>query len=201
MGLLLAAGRGRRFDASGQQDKLLQPMIASGRSDRVVASQACERLRAGTQAVLAVIRPDAPATLGDALRAASATVVVCADADLGMGHSLAHAVRSARTLWPELKAVLVMPADLPWVAPQSVQAVSQAVMAGPESIVVPVTPTGERGHPVGFESRHFEALERLTGDAGARALLATHPVGRILLQDPGIVRDVDTPADLPSKPS
>ena len=207
MGLLLAAGRGRRFDASGQNDKLLQALpaseqrAASGHATVHVASRACERLHAGTDAVLAVIRPDASSTRREVLEASGARVVVCPQADLGMGHSLAHAMRSARSQWPELSSVLVMPADLPWVPPDSVQAVARALLNGKDSIVVPVTASGERGHPVGFRACHFEALAGLTGDAGARSLLTEHPVGRILLEDQGILRDIDTPEDLPARPA
>jgi molybdenum cofactor cytidylyltransferase len=134
--------------------------------------------------------------LTQTLHAACATVVVCPEADQGMGHSLAHALRSARVRWPHLSSVLVMPADLPWVLPHSVRAVAHALRETDDGIVVPVTESGERGHPVGFSSRHFDALSELTGDAGARALLATHPVRRLLLDDPGILRDIDTPGDL-----
>lgn len=228
VGLLLAAGRGRRFDASGQQDKLLQVLRATGaayspggshpgpasQTPRAlsptprpdvhvprVASQACERLSAGTDAVLAVIRPDAPPLLREVLEAARATVVVCPQADQGMGHSLAHALRSARARWTGLDSVLVMPADLPWVLPETVRTVAHALREGDDSIVVPVAESGERGHPVGFAARHFDAMSQLTGDAGARALLAQHPVRRILLHDPGILRDIDTPGDLTPLPS
>jgi molybdenum cofactor cytidylyltransferase len=192
VGLLLAAGRGRRFDASGLQDKLLQSVGGSA----PVAAQACSRLRAGTDAVLAVVRPDAPGALHQALGQAQAKVVVCPQADQGMGHSLAHAMRCARDLWPALQAVLVMPADMPWVAESSVKTLAATVLEHPEAIIVPVTAAGHRGHPVAFPAQHFSAIETMQGDEGARSLLARHPVHRIVLDDPGIVRDIDTPADI-----
>lgn len=222
-GLLLAAGRGRRFDASGQQDKLLQPLAdesaaqlrmtaaaasvpakdGAAQAWKPVAARACEALGAGTQAVLAVIRPDAPEALTKALHDAGAIVTVCPDADEGMGHSLAHAMREARVRWPHLQAVLVMPADMPWVREGSVRAIARAVEEqviqsddSHSGIVIALTPSGERGHPVGFDARHFDALGALRGDAGARSLLARLDPIRIVLDDPGIVRDVDTPEDI-----
>jgi molybdenum cofactor cytidylyltransferase len=39
-------------------------------------------------------------------------------------------------------------------------------------------------------------LLALRGDAGARRLLQAFPVTDIAVRDPGIFRDVDTPADL-----
>lgn len=231
--ILLAAGRGRRFDPTGHQDKLLQRVqseyttasVGETRVSPVVAARACASLAAGCDAVLAVVRPQAPIELKQALREAGACVTVCEDADLGMGHSLAHAVREARARWPHLHALLVMPADMPWVRPSSVRAVAEALMTrqrppcrpdpgallpGDQSlnaiqteadacgagIVVPVLPTGQRGHPVGFDARHFDALAALQGDAGARHLLQSAAVERLSLDDPGIVRDVDTAQDL-----
>jgi molybdenum cofactor cytidylyltransferase len=223
VGLLLAGGRGRRFDASGQQDKLLQALAGESAAKRgmtaasesvpqkdeaaqawkPVAARACAALGAGTQAVLAVIRPDAPEALRKALHDAGAMVTVCPDADEGMGHSLAHAMREARVRWPHLQAVLVMPADMPWVRDESVRAIARAVEEqavqrddSHPGIVIALTPLGERGHPVGFDARHFHALQSLRGDAGARSLLARLDPIRIFLDDPGIVRDVDTPEDL-----
>ncbi|MGA7779576.1 MAG: nucleotidyltransferase family protein, partial [Paraburkholderia sp.] len=43
---------------------------------------------------------------------------------------------------------------------------------------------------------HRDALRALDGDTGARALLTEHPVARLDVDDPGILRDVDTPEDL-----
>ena len=36
----------------------------------------------------------------------------------------------------------------------------------------------------------------LDGDTGARNLLASHRIARLDVDDPGILRDVDTPEDL-----
>jgi len=104
--LLLAAGRGRRFDPTGHQDKLLQHVqsehtaaqapsieamqassVVPTQASSIVAARACASLAAGSDAVLAVVRPQAPIALQQALREAGACLTVCEDADLGMGHS------------------------------------------------------------------------------------------------------------------
>ncbi|HMS81541.1 MAG TPA: NTP transferase domain-containing protein, partial [Burkholderiaceae bacterium] len=150
-------------------------------------------------AVVAAIRPDAP----DALRAAlaGARSVECPDADLGMGHSLAAAARAAADDGAD--AVLVMPADMPWLAPSSARAIVDAARAGDDPgapratrIVVPALPDGRRGHPVAFGAAHLPALARLRGDRGARALLDAFAPRVLVLDDAGILRDVDTPRDL-----
>ncbi|MBC7513048.1 MAG: NTP transferase domain-containing protein, partial [Herminiimonas sp.] len=56
VGLLLAAGRGRRFDATGERDKLRQ-VLPGGRT---VAAAAAANLLTVLPHVIAVVRPDAP---------------------------------------------------------------------------------------------------------------------------------------------
>lgn len=195
IGLLLAAGRGRRFDASGARNKLLQKLEGVP-----VAHHAACALSAGCDEIWAVVGPHAPAELLATLQQAGARLIVCEHADLGMGHSLAcgaQAVLDANAA----DAVLVMPADMPWMQARSVRAVSDAWLqlsasARPEAIVLAMTPDGQRGHPVAFGRAHLPALSRLSGDQGARDLLRQHPLIRITLDDAGIVRDVDAPHDL-----
>ncbi len=57
-----------------------------------------------------------------------------------------------------------------------------------------------RGHPVGFARRHYAALAELTGDEGAKAILAEHRDRLQLIEvaDAGVLRDIDTPADIAS---
>ncbi|HXK57970.1 MAG TPA: NTP transferase domain-containing protein, partial [Gammaproteobacteria bacterium] len=57
---------------------------------------------------------------------------------------------------------------------------------------------GRRGHPVGFSADWGERLAALSGDAGARHLLASHRRELQLLPvaDPGVLQDVDTPEEL-----
>ena len=197
VGLLLAAGRGRRFSAaagaaSAPVDKLLAHV------DGVpVARRALEALAAGCDAVVAVVRPDASPALRAAL--AGARVVDAADADLGMGRSLAAAARAAAT--DRADAVLVMPADMPWLAPATAASIAALAREGDAAsrasrIVVPALPDGRRGHPVAFGAAHLPALARLEGDRGARALLDAHPARIATVDDAGILRDVDTPGDL-----
>ncbi|WP_205189845.1 NTP transferase domain-containing protein, partial [Burkholderia sp. LMG 13014] len=83
----------------------------------------------------------------------------------------------------------------PWIAASTYETVTRALDADGASIVAPAH-RGVRGHPVGFSAHHFDALAALDGDTGARALFASAPVKLLDVDDPGIVRDVDTPADL-----
>jgi molybdenum cofactor cytidylyltransferase len=186
VGILLAAGRGRRFDATGKRNKLLQQL--PGGELVVVAS--ARRLLAALPRVVAVVPPD-DGGVGDALRALGCEVTVCPDADTGMAASLVHAVRHSL---PQAQGWLVALGDMPFVEPQTMRALSDALAAGAE-LAAPVL-QGRRGNPVAFGARHLQALLALQGDQGARGILKSHPVTEVAVDDPGIFRDIDTGADL-----
>lgn len=183
VGLLLAAGSGRRFGA----DKRWQP-LADG-TPMVLAS--ASRLRAACPDVLAVLRPD-DAVLGERLQELGCRVVLNPDAEAGLGSSLAVGVRASA----DAAGWLVALADMPFIASASHRAVCESLLAG-ASLVVP-THGGQRGHPVGFSREWQGELSRLDGDVGARHILRDHPerVEVLAVDDPGILADVDRPEDL-----
>jgi molybdenum cofactor cytidylyltransferase len=57
---------------------------------------------------------------------------------------------------------------------------------------------GVRGHPVGFAAELYSELTALRGDEGARRLAARYPAIGVEVDDPGVLIDVDTEADLES---
>lgn len=184
-GVLLAAGYGSRFDPDGLHNKLLARMP----DGTVVAHEAAHRLLLVVTRVLAVVRPGSEA-LARMLNDAGCDVVFSTDAERGMGASLAAGVEASA----DAEGWVVALADMPRIAVATVEAVARALDGG-ASIVVPFY-LGQRGHPVGFGPEHRDALRALDGDTGARALLTEHPVARLDVNDPGILRDVNTPEDL-----
>jgi molybdenum cofactor cytidylyltransferase len=187
-GILLAAGRGARFDSSGKQNKLLQ-VLASGDS---VARTSARHMLAALPTVLAAVRPGNP-TLAAQLAGAGCRVAVCATAEQGMGATLAFAMEQLR----EADAWLIALADMPSVQASTLQSLRDALQDGAD--IVQPTYRGAPGNPVGFSRLHLAQLLQLGGDQGARALLKAHPVTRIAVEDPGILQDIDTPADLPTQ--
>ncbi|MFC5550038.1 nucleotidyltransferase family protein [Massilia aerilata] len=189
VGVLLAAGRGRRFDPLGQRNKLLQALPEAG-GEPVVAISA-RKLLSVVDTVIAVVPPD-DGGVGALLSALGCEVSVCADADSGMAASLVHAIRHSLSHDPS--AWLVALGDMPRVAPATLRLLADALAAG-APIAAPVL-DGRRGNPVGFGRVHLEALLALKGEQGARRLLQTFPVTEVQVADPGIFKDIDTPADL-----
>ncbi len=195
VGILLAAGRGERFGGK----KLLATLPATPDASRcavaaageMIGVMACRNLLAVMPRVVAVVRPD-DAALAAALGAAGARIVRCANADDGMGASLACGVLATR----DAAGWVVALGDMPWIAPATIARVSAAIEAG-AAVAAPFH-QGQRGHPVGFGAACLAALTALTGDDGAKSVVAAHRdrLARIDVDDAGALRDVDRPDDL-----
>ena len=162
--IVLAAGLGERFKASGGiQDKLEADLSGQRVRDHVLASVCASGLpwhvveRADT---LHLHKP-------------------------GMGDSIACGVAAT----PKAQGWLILPADLPLIQAATLVQVAQALQD--HAVVVPFY-QGQKGHPVGFTSACREALTCLTGDEGARSVVARQGFFRLDVQDPGCVLDVDT---------
>jgi molybdenum cofactor cytidylyltransferase len=159
-------------------------VLASGRGERFTASGG---QGSKLQALLAG-KPVLEHTL-DAVRASGLPWHLEAAGHPGMGDSIAAAVLAMR----DAPGWLVLPGDLPLVSPESLRAVAAALQQS--SVVLPFY-EGQRGHPVGFGAEHAEALTTLAGAEGAAAIVKRAKPLRLDLDDPGIVTDIDTVADL-----
>lgn len=210
VGVLLAAGHGRRYAAIAPgQDKLLALL-----DDGTPVALACARaLRQATARTIAVLRADQTALRALLESEGCEIVVVKADAN-GMGDSLATAarylmqgaqgVRDEQDIQamqaqdqPAQSACLIALADMPWLRADTCMQVAAATRR--HRIVAP-TWQGRRGHPVAFARDLWPELAALSGDVGARSVLMRHPVHELAVDDPGVLTDVDAPGDLVSKP-
>jgi molybdenum cofactor cytidylyltransferase len=193
VGVLLAAGLGTRFAAADPAggSKLLAPLP----DGRPVALAAAQQLLAATSRVLAVVRPGNEA-LAALLRQAGCEVLQAEAAERGMGASLAAAATHLLQERPPLDvpaAILVALADMPWIRQDTLARL--VVLSRRYAVTAPVH-LSRRGHPVGFSAALLPELALLDGDTGARSVVAKHPVHAMACDDPGVLRDVDTPADL-----
>jgi len=189
-GVLLAAGVGRRYDPSGARLKLLEAAPSGPHAGIPIAAAALRNLRAAIADVLVVVRPADSAAqreLRQLLAAEDAQLVTCPEADAGLGHSLACGVRARR----DAAGWVIALADMPAVSPATIVAVRDAIASG-HAAAAP-THRGQRGHPVGFSRACLDALLSLSGDAGARSVLAAHEPLLIEVDDPGCLLDIDTP--------
>ena len=183
VGILLAAGKGDRFGGG----KLLSTLP----DGRPIALAAARNLQPACDRLLVVLRPGDRA-LADLLTADGFAVMVCHDAEAGMGHSLAAGVRAS----PEAGAWIVALADMPFIQSTSHHGVAARLRAGDSLVATKFQ--GRRGHPVGFSGRWRDQLSVLTGDQGGKAILEENPgeLRLVEVDDPGVVRDIDRPEDL-----
>lgn len=183
IGILLAAGSGSRFGG----DKLLaqfQPGMSIGEA-------ALRRLLPAVDSVIAVVRPGDDA-LAAAFGCLATRVTACPRAADGLGTSLAWGVRAA----PVASGWVIALADMPWIATATIAAVTAALQGG-ATIAAPAVGRA-RGHPVGFSARFYGELCALSGDDGARNIVAAHAseIELLATDDAGTLRDIDTAADL-----
>jgi molybdenum cofactor cytidylyltransferase len=179
--LVLAGGRGTRYGGPGH--KLEQPLGGSTVLGCTLSNALASQMR-----VLVVCAPDL-AALAQRSVAARDTIVLPAQGPQGMGRSIAAGVSATASApgW------LILPGDMPLVQPSSLRAVASRLSQDP---VVYAQHRGQRGHPVGFSSELYSELIALQGDEGARRLLMRYAAEPVEVDDPGVLVDIDTPADL-----
>lgn len=186
--IVLAAGRGRRFQAAGGAPFKQSQRLCGSLS---LLEQVCDRYAAAGLAVTCALHPELTG-LGAKLAAAGHHVVPVGDADHGMGHSLAAAVAAA----PTQTGWLIALADMPRIRPATIRTVAEALASG-AALCAPYY-DGRRGHPVAFSVEFGPALRALSGDEGARSILQAHAdcLHRIDVDDPGVVFDINVPGEL-----
>nr|WP_217907524.1 nucleotidyltransferase family protein [Massilia sp. BJB1822] len=192
---MLAAGRGSRFDPAGVRNKLLQALpsraAASGEAFRPasVLEASARNMLAALPRVVAVVRPEDEESAA-LLHGLGCEVSLCPQAALGMAASLVHGLRQA----PQAEGWVLALGDMPYVKPATIAALAHAVAQGAD-IAAPIY-QGRRGNPIAFGRRHLPLLLALEGDQGARAIVKNFPVNEVVVEDSGILLDIDTPSDL-----
>lgn len=178
VGLLLAAGQGRRFGGN----KLLYPL--DNGTPMVLAS--ARPLRAVLSETIAVV-DNTDGEVARLLAQAGLQVVCNPQARKGVGTSIACGVAASRHAGGWVIAL----GDMPFI-PQTIVHAVVAALAGGADIVAPVN-QGQRGHPVGFSARYAEALMNLRADEGARGLIAAHRDSLELIEVDvrGVLLDID----------
>ena len=190
--LVLAAGQGTRYRAAG-----------GAAPSKLVADLAGQPvIRHVVRAVLASRATPVIVVTGHArdhvVRALSGCAVTFRHNETyaeGLAGSLKAGVS---TLPDEVSGAVVLLGDMPGVTPDLIDAL--VIAAGelpPCDVVVPVR-HGRRGNPVVIGRSLFSAIARLTGDAGARGLLAAPwvRVRELAVDTAAVEHDIDLPSDL-----
>lgn len=184
--LILAAGASSRMRGG---DKLLE-QVAGQPLLRVMLKRA---LAVAEGPVLCTLPgPDHPRS--DCVAGLSVTSVFVLHAAEGMGAS----IRAGVTALPQgCGAVMILPADLPDLTEDDLNAMLTMRRTAPDAILRAVDSDGIAGHPVIFPADLFSALADCHGDTGARDVLRAQAdrIVTVPLPDRHATTDLDTPED------
>jgi molybdenum cofactor cytidylyltransferase len=185
--IVLAAGRSSRLAPA---NKLLE-LIDGAPIVRRVAGIA---LASGAGPVIVVTGFDA-ARVANALHDLRVTIVHNATFEEGLSSSL----RAGLSALPsDSDGTLILLGDMPAIESSDLEALIAAFAAKDrQAICVPVR-HGRRGNPVLWGAAYFAEMMSLSGDVGAKPLMARHTehVTEVAAGSDGIFADVDTPSDL-----
>jgi molybdenum cofactor cytidylyltransferase len=187
-GILLAAGTSSRM---GRPKQLLEwrgrPLV------RHVAEQALASQRlTGLVVVVGAVADSVRA----ALTGLDGPVLIVQNPDYASGQASSLRV-GLGALPATARAALVLLVDQPLVTPALIDALIAAYDADQDALALIPYYRGRRGNPVLLVRALFDELRLLEGDVGAREVLARHAgaVRQIVLDDPAVVSDMDTPED------
>jgi molybdenum cofactor cytidylyltransferase len=183
--VVLAAGLGRRMG----QNKMLAdyggvPLLLAALKNILAAS---------VDEVVVVTGHEAK-MVASAISDLNVRIVHNPDYATGMASSLRVGVEAAQ----HADAIVVCLGDMPSVAAATIDRMIAAFNPTEHRSIVVPTFQGQFGNPVLWGAEHFKRLTTLEGDKGARQLIAAlkDEATEIAVADDGVLRDVDTPADL-----
>ncbi|MFQ5993915.1 MAG: NTP transferase domain-containing protein [Acidiferrobacterales bacterium] len=184
--LTLAAGRSTR---SGAINKLLvtldgQPVIA-----RVVNT-----LMSSPVAPIVVVTGHESNRIKQVLESYDVQLVHNSDYAKGMSTSLQ---RGIEVLPASIDGLLVCLGDMPWVTHSHIERIIAHFDPEAERSICVPTFDGRRGNPVLWASRFLPEMSLLSGDTGARSLVAAHEnaVCQVDMNDDAVLLDIDTSED------
>ena len=188
IGLLLAAGRGRRM---GQTKQLLPWPPPDG--SKPLAAAAFDAISEFCDQMVVMVGHESEKVIS-ALEPRSFQAVH-SDADLPMYESIRTGLQAIQRIAPG-RAVLIHPADHPEVSATTLQKLIQSSAVHPHNAVCPHH-EGRGGHPVLVGASLVPGLIRWSGTGGLRQFWLDDPETLVELpvEDATIVRDLDTPDD------
>lgn len=195
LAIVPAAGASRRMG----RPKLLLPYGTS-----TIVGSLASALRAGGASPVVVVAADGDMELQEWARAFGALVAINPDPDRGMLSSIREglaALGGTERLAQRGEVVLVAPADLPALRPGTVAELLWRRAAAGAPLAVPAF-QGKRGHPLAIAPGLLPEIDTLDPAIGLKQLLERHAavVLEVPVNDPGAVRDVDTPEDYQGLP-
>lgn len=194
VGLLIAAGRGRRLGGTKQ---LIQLQTPEGVKPLIAA--AFDAIRPACREMVVVLGHEAVA-IQQALKPRMFTPVL-SDPDAEMLASIVAGLRRVQSI-DTTAGVLLQPGDHPAVEPDTLELLHSASKTHPDRAIIPDC-DGVGGHPTLMPARVIhEAIDFAASGApgGLRMLWKRHPelCHRLPVADTSILRNLNRPEDLPT---
>ena len=186
--IVLAAGRSDRF---GDDNKLLASL--AGRP--VIAHVMDQVLHSKARPVVVVTGQDAEQIMGQIQTPGiKVSFVHNAMFNQGLSSSLEAGIAA---LDQSVEGALIVLGDMPLITADMIDALIDKFAPGQgQSIVIPVHER-QQGNPVLWGREHFAELCALTGDTGAKQVLARHRARQERIElGPAVLRDIDHKAAL-----
>ncbi|HEY9212101.1 MAG TPA: NTP transferase domain-containing protein, partial [Ancylobacter sp.] len=185
--VVLAAGRGTRMPHANKLSAMLD-------GEPLVRRAVCSALVAHARPVI-VVTGHEPASVKAALAGLDVVFVHNPDFAEGLSTSLKAGIAA---LPEDIEAAVVMLGDMPKVGGALIDRLAGALAADSGQLIAVPVREGRRGNPVAWARRLFPALMALTGDVGARHLIADYAeaVVEVPVEDDGAFVDIDTRDEL-----
>jgi molybdenum cofactor cytidylyltransferase len=184
-GVVLAAGLSRRMGAH-------KPLLPFGGEPMV--ARVVDAVRTAGAACVAVVTGHRADAVAVAL--AGRDVLLVHNPHYRDGEMLSSVQAGVRAVAQSCGAALLALGDQPAIGPATIASLIAAWRGTSAAIVSPVY-DGRGGHPVLISSRLFDELLRLDSSESLKTLMRRHVEDTLKLEvdDPGVLTDVDTPAD------
>jgi xanthine dehydrogenase accessory factor len=185
--IVLAAGQARRFGRCKQ----LAPL-----GGRPLLEHILDALRHSKVDDVVVVLGAHAEEIREQVRFDRERLILNPDYAEGMSTSIQAGLRA---LPAEAEAAMIVLADQPFVRPATLDALCDEYRRTRAQVVLP-TFNGFRGNPVLVDRSLFAAMMSLRGDTGCRAIFGDHAesIVKVVVEDRGVVMDVDTEEDLTS---
>ena len=189
--IILAAGQASRFRAAAGEGGPATKLVAQ-LDGKPLVRHVAEAVLASRAAPIIVVTGHAEDVVRAALEGLPLTFTHNDAFASGLASSLQRGLSSVP---PDCDGALVLLGDMPLVSPEIIAQLIDAFERNPSAKAVAPVRDGQRGNPVLLSRAVFPAVAALSGDVGARALLAAAQgeIVEVAVASRAVTFDVDTP--------
>lgn len=182
--IILAAGESKRMG----KPKLLLPFG----NKTIIETVVDNAIQSKVDEVLVVLGSNAE-KIGEKIRDLPAKTSINPNFTQGMLSSIQWGFEN---LPEDVDAVLIMLGDQPMIPSSVIDRIIEAYRRTGKGIIIPIYEK-RRGHPILIDMKYKDEVKKISPDTGLRALIHSHTedILEIEVDDPGILRDIDTVED------